>query len=177
MKWSSDNSTVVSVDEKTGEITALKVGDATITATVDDGSGISASTIVHVTPLKVHAMQFAEPKITVSGIKTEKLTLTLNSPEVDNKAIKWTSSDNSIVTVEENTEASYPLEAIVSTHKVGTAIITAEAQDGSGISATCEVEVTQLQVSDIELITMSAIKTIPTLLEANVLPVRPIIKN
>lgn len=171
LKWSSDNSTVVSVDEKTGEITALKVGDATITATVDDGSGISASTIVHVTPLKVHAMQFAEPKITVSGINTEKLTLTLNSPEVDNKAIKWTSSDNSIVTVEENTEASYPLEAIVSTHKVGTAIITAEAQDGSGISATCEVEVTQLQVSDIELITMSAIKTIPTLLEANVLPV------
>lgn len=63
------------------------------------------------------------------------------------------------------------MEAIVSTHKVGTAIITAEAQDGSGISATCEVEATQLQVSDIELITMSAIKTIPTLLEANVLPV------
>lgn len=63
------------------------------------------------------------------------------------------------------------MEAIVSTHKVGTAIITAEAQDESGISATCEVEVTQLQVSDIELITMSAIKTIPTLLEANVLPV------
>ena len=171
LKWSCNNSSIASIDEKTGEITALKVGDATITATVDDGSGISASTIVHVTPLKVHAMQFAEPKITVSGIKTEKLTLTLNSPEVDNKAIKWTSSDNSIVTVEENTEASYPLEAIVSTHKVGTAIITAEAQDGSGISATCEVEVTQLQVSDIELITMSAIKTIPTLLEANVLPV------
>ena len=171
LKWSCNNSSIASIDEKTGEITALKVGDATITATVDDGSGISASTIVHVTPLKVHAMQFAEPKITVSGIKTEKLTLTLNSPEVDNKAIKWTSSDNSIVTVEENTEASYPLEAIVSTHKVGTAIITAEAQDGTGISATCEVEVTQLQVSDIELITMSAIKTIPTLLEANVLPV------
>ena len=171
LKWSCDNSSIASIDEKTREITALKVGDATITATVDDGSGISASTIVHVTPLKVHAMQFAEPKITVSGIKTEKLTLTLNSPEVDNKAIKWTSSDNSIVTVEENTEASYPLEAIVSTHKVGTAIITAEAQDGSGISATCEVEATQLQVSDIELITMSAIKTIPTLLEANVLPV------
>ena len=171
LKWSCDNSSIASIDEKTREITALKVGDATITVTVDDGSSISASTIVHVTPLKVHAMQFAEPKITVSGIKTEKLTLTLNSPEVDNKAIKWTSSDNSIVTVEENTEASYPLEAIVSTHKVGTAIITAEAQDGSGISATCEVEVTQLQVSDIELITMSAIKTIPTLLEANVLPV------
>ena len=171
LKWSCDNSSIASIDEKTREITALKVGDATITATVDDGSGISASTIVHVTPLKVHAMQFAEPKITVSGIKTEKLTLTLNSPEVDNKAIKWTSSDNSIVTVEENTEASYTLEAIVSTHKVGTAIITAEAQDGSGISATCEVEATQLQVSDIELITMSAIKTIPTLLEANVLPV------
>ena len=171
LKWNCDNSSIASIDEKTGEITALKVGDATITVTVDDGSGISATTIVHVTPLKVHAMQFAEPKITVSGIKTEKLTLTLNSPEVDNKAIKWTSSDNSIVTVEENTEASYPLEAIVSTHKVGTAIITAEAQDGSGISATCEVEVTQLQVSDIELITMSAIKTIPTLLEANVLPV------
>ena len=171
LKWICDNSTIAKIDKETGEISALKVGDATITAIEDDGFGISASTTLHVVPLKVQTMQFTEPKVSVCRTKTVKLTLSLNSPEVDNKTIKWTSSDNSIVTVEENAEASYPLEAIVTAHKVGTAIITAEAQDGSGVKTTCEVEVVPpLLVSDIELITTSVVKTIPTLLETNVLP-------
>ena len=36
------------ITEETGEISALKVGDATITAIEDDGFGISASTTLHV---------------------------------------------------------------------------------------------------------------------------------
>lgn len=62
LKWICDNSTIARIDEETGEISALKVGDATITAIEDDGFSISASTTLHVVPLKVHTMQFAEPK-------------------------------------------------------------------------------------------------------------------
>lgn len=62
LKWICDNSTIARIDEETGEISALKVGDATITAIENDGFGISASTTLHVVPLKVHTMQFAEPK-------------------------------------------------------------------------------------------------------------------
>ena len=170
IKWSCKNPTTASIDEKAGVVTALKVGDAVVTATVDDGTDISVSTTVHVTPLKVQAMQFAEPKISVVKTKAGKLTLTLNSPEVDDKTMKWTSDNESVATVAQNTETTYPLEATVTAHKVGKAIITVEAQDGSGIKATCEVEVTPLQVNDVELVTISVIKTIPTKLETNVLP-------
>ena len=170
LKWSCDNSTVVSVDEKTREITALKVGNATITATVDDGTGISASTIAHVTPLKVQTMTFAEPSVSIVKTEDKTITLTLNSEEVDNKSMVWTSSDESVATVVQNMNAVYPLEAIVVAHKVGKATIKAEAQDGSGMSATCEVEVTPLMVSNISLLTASVVKTIPTQLEANVSP-------
>lgn len=170
LKWSCDNSTVVSIDEKTREITALKVGNATITATVDDGTGISASTIAHVTPLKVQTMIFAEPSVSIVKTEDKTITLTLNSEEVDNKNMVWTSSDESVATVVQNMNAVYPLEAIVVAHKVGKATIKAEAQDGSGMSATCEVEVTPLMASDISLLSASVVKTIPTQLEANVSP-------
>lgn len=170
LKWSCDNSTVVSIDEKTREITALKVGNATITATVDDGTGISASTIAHVTPLKVQTMIFAEPSVSIVKTEDKTITLTLNSEEVDNKNMVWTSSDESVAIVVQNMNAVYPLEAIVVAHKVGKATIKAEAQDGSGMSATCEVEVTPLMASDISLLSASVVKTIPTQLEANVSP-------
>lgn len=163
LKWSCDNSSIASIDEKTGEITALKVGDATITATVDDGSGISASTVVHVTPLKVHSMQFAEPKITVSGIKTEKLTLTLNSPEVDNKAIKWTSLTPNIATITE--------DGTITGLKMGTAQVKATTMDGSNISKTFDVLITGLSISSISLPSESSItKTDNQKLEYTIFP-------
>ena len=82
----------------------------------------------------------------------------------------WTSSDESVATVVQNMNAVYPLEAIVVAHKVGKATIKAEAQDGSGMSATCEVEVTPLMASDLSLQTASVVRTIPTQLEAKVSP-------
>lgn len=54
LKWTSSDPTVVSVDESTGEMTALKVGSATITATtshesaVAGGGTLSASCVVSV---------------------------------------------------------------------------------------------------------------------------------
>ncbi len=46
--WTSSNAGVATVDEKTGEVTAVAVGTATITATANDGSGKSASCAVTV---------------------------------------------------------------------------------------------------------------------------------
>ena len=89
---------------------------------------------------------------------------------IPNWGMVWTSSDESVATVVQNMNAVYPLEAIVVAHKVGKATIKAEAQDGSGMSATCEVEVTPLMVSDFSLQTASVVRTIPTQLEAKVSP-------
>ena len=48
--WSSDNTDVATVGATTGEVTAVGVGTANITATANDGSGVSATCAVTVTP-------------------------------------------------------------------------------------------------------------------------------
>ncbi len=117
------------------------------------------------------SLNFGQPKVSVPKTKTYVLSLYFNPSEADYNSMKWTSNDESVATVVPNTNATNPLEAIVIAHKVGKATITTEPQDGSDITATCEVEVTPLLVNDIEVITSSAVKAVPTRLEMNVLPV------
>ena len=86
LKWSSDNSSIASIDEKTGVVTALKAGDATLTATVDDGSGISASTIVHVTPIKVSNIDMLR-EITLLQAQSVTLAATITPELADDKTL------------------------------------------------------------------------------------------
>ena len=170
LEWNSENPEVAIVDAN-GVVTGKKLGKTVITAKTKDGTDITASITLTVLPLKkVETMTFAEPSVSIIKTEDKTITLTLNSEEVDNKSMVWTSSDESVATVVQNMNAVYPLEAIVVAHKVGKATIKAEAQDGSGMSATCEVEVTPLMVSDFSLQTASVVKTIPTQLEANFTP-------
>ena len=169
LEWSPENPEVATVDAN-GIVTGKKIGKTVITAKSKDGTDITVSTTLTVLPLKVETMTFAEPSVSIVKTEDKTITLTLNSEEVDNKSMVWTSSDESVATVVQNMNAVYPLEAIVVAHKVGKTTIKAEAQDGSGMNATCEVEVTPLMASDISLQTASIVKTIPTQLEANVSP-------
>lgn len=169
LEWSSENPEVATVDAN-GIVTGKKIGKTVITAKTKDGTDITVSTTLTVLPLKVETMTFAEPSVSIVKTEDKTITLTLNSEEVDNKSMVWTSSDESVATVVQNMNAVYPLEAIVVAHKVGKATIKAEAQDGSGMSATCEVEVTPLVVSDFSLQTASVVRTIPIQLEAKVSP-------
>ena len=169
LEWSSENPEVATVDAN-GVVTGKKIGKTVITAKTKDGTDITVSTNLTILPLYVETMAFAEPSVSIVKTEDKTITLTLNSEEVDNKSMVWTSSDESVATVVQNPNSSYPLEAIVTAHKIGKATIKAEAQDGSGINATCEVEVTPLMVSDFSLQTASVVKTIPTQLEAKVSP-------
>lgn len=169
LEWSVKNPEMATIDVN-GVVTGKKIGSTLITGKTKDGTGITVETTLTVLPLKVETMTFAEPSVSIVKTEDKTITLTLNSEEVDNKSMVWTSSDESVATVVQNMNAVYPLEAIVVAHKVGKATIKAEAQDGSGMSATCEVEVTPLMVSDFSLQTASVVKTIPTQLEANFTP-------
>lgn len=169
LEWSVKNPEMATIDVN-GVVTGKKIGSTLITGKTKDGTGITVETTLTVLPLKVETMTFAEPSVSIVKTEDKTITLTLNSEEVDNKSMVWTSSDESVATVVQNMNAVYPLEAIVVAHKVGKATIKAEAQDGSGMSATCEVEVTPLMVSDFSLQTASVVRTIPTQLEAKVSP-------
>lgn len=167
LEWSSENPEVAIVDAN-GIVTGKKLGKTVITAKTKDGTDITVSTTLTVLPL-VETMAFAESSVSIVKTEDKTIKLTIEPVEAD-KHMVWTSSDESVATVVQNMNAVYPLEAIVVAHKVGKATIKAEAQDGSGMSATCEVEVTPLMVSDISLQTASVVKTIPTQLEANFTP-------
>ena len=167
LEWSSENPEVATIDAN-GIVTGKEIGQTVITAKTKDGTDITASTTCTVLPF-VETMTFAEPSVSIVKTKDKTIKLTLEPVEA-NKQMVWTSSDESVATVAQNMNAVYPLEAIVVAHKVGKATIKAEAQDGSGVSAACEVEVTPLMASDISLQTAFVVKTIPTQLEANVSP-------
>ena len=61
------------------------------------------------------------------------LTATVNPDNADNKTLKWTSSEESVATVDKSGK--------VKAKSKGTAVIKAEAQDGSGTYASCRVVV------------------------------------
>lgn len=58
--WSSDNTDVATVNATTGEVTAVAVGTANITATANDGSGVTATCAVTVTP-KLYSFTITGP--------------------------------------------------------------------------------------------------------------------
>lgn len=64
---------------------------------------------------------------------TKQLTAKIQPVNVSDPSVKWTSSDNSVVTVNQN--------GLVTAIGNGTAFITVSTQDGSDLSATCEVTV------------------------------------
>ena len=138
LKWNCSNPNIVSFDKETGVVTALKAGDATLTATVDDGSGISASTIVHVTPIKVSNIDMPR-EITLLRTTSDTLAATITPELADEKTLKWTSDNENIATVTQ--------EGVVKGVNVGSANITATTTDGTELSATCKVTVNPVTIN------------------------------
>ena len=82
--------------------------------------------------VKVTGLRLNKTSTIIELNRTETLTATIIPENATNKNVTWTSSDETVATVENGT---------VTALKVGNTTITATAQDGSGVSANCEVEV------------------------------------
>ena len=127
--WKSSNAAVATVDTN-GKVTAVKAGEATITVTTEDG-GKTATCKVTVKPNLVSEITLAALAIYVGESKA--ITATVKPDDATNKALTWTSSDETVATVDATGK--------VTGKKIGTATITATAQDGSGVSGSCTVTV------------------------------------
>lgn len=126
----SSDSTVASVDEH-GVVTALKGGSCIIEVTTEECHLIAACTIEvkeYVTSIEL-SEKFKFLNIGATGTLTAKV----GTETATNKQIVWSSSNDEICSVDQegNLLAGIP----------GTAVITATAADGSGVSASCVVRV------------------------------------
>ncbi|MBO4428006.1 MAG: Ig-like domain-containing protein [Bacteroidales bacterium] len=138
--WTTSDKTVADVDS-TGKVLAVNKGEATIIATAHDGSGVYASCEVLVIR-PVSAISFNKTSIALYGGETESITATVIPRDASNTSLRWTSSNSSVATVSS--------AGVIAGHTRGEVIITATAEDGSGIYANCAVEVKQY-VTNLEL--------------------------
>ena len=132
MTWKSSNAAIASVDAN-GKVTAVKVGEATITVTTEDG-GKTATCKVTVSDkeIKVTGVTLNQTSISIVPGGGERLTATVTPADATNKNVTWKSSNEAIATVDAN--------GIVIGVASGTATITVTTEDG-GYTATCAVEV------------------------------------
>jgi len=83
---------------------------------------------------KVTSITLSNNTLSLAEGATETLTPTVLPEDADNKNIVWGTSDSAVATVS---------GGVVTGVAAGTATITAIAADGSGVSATCSVTVTE----------------------------------
>lgn len=147
VEWSSDNEDVATVDQS-GTVTAKSDGTATITVTTKDQGKTASCTITvshyqYVTEIKLN-----KAYLSLNEGANYTLTATVTPEDAVDKSLTWTSSDTAVATVDEN--------GIVTAVSKGSATITAQANDGSGKKASCQLTVIRL-VSSIQLSETSTI--------------------
>jgi len=141
--WSSDNTSVATVDQN-GNVSALASGTATITVTTTDGNKTASCTVtVTAPPAPVEVNSISMKSTATIGIgASETLTVTYDPADANtSKALTWSSSDNSVATVDENGK--------VTGVAAGTATITATTANGK--TATCTVTVQAVAVTGVSL--------------------------
>lgn len=137
--WSSSDTSVASVDTKTGEVKALKTGKATITATLKDASGNSiASASITVTVQSGLTITPSSTKLSIG--KSVELKAEVSVPGAFAEDVVWTSSNDTIAYIYAGD--SVGASTTVYASAVGKATITATLKyNGETYTATCAIDV------------------------------------
>ena len=121
----------------------------TIEARTVDNVGITSSAytkVIQSGSIKITGITLANKTLTKTGTTNPTVTITptITPSNATNKGVTWSSSNPAVATVNASGVVTYVKE--------GTTIITATAQDGSGIKGTCTVTCTEnIKVTGISL--------------------------
>lgn len=132
--WSSSDETVATVSQE-GTVTAVKAGEATITAATNDGTELTASCKITVTPKLATSIKLDKERLEMEAGATETLKATVLPEDAGDRTVTWSSSDETVATVSH--------EGTVTAVKAGEATITATTNDGTGLTASCIVKVNE----------------------------------
>lgn len=133
LKWVSSNEEIAVVNSK-GRMVALSSGTTAITAMATDGSGVYASCEIEVRKM-VESIELSNTSVSLVAGNAFSLTAIVNPKDAHDTSLTWSTTDDDIAMILSNGR-------IVAVSE-GTATITAKANDGSEVIATCEVEVTE----------------------------------
>ncbi|WP_022936294.1 Ig-like domain-containing protein, partial [Dielma fastidiosa] len=169
--WTSSDPAIAKVDSE-GTITALKSGQAVITAKVSE---YEASCTVKVVSgdIKITSIDLSSAAAQVEAGQTFLIQADVLPEDAGNKILKWTSSDEALIHVVNKNSSVGVLQVRKGT---GTPVmITAEAMDGSGTKASIMITPMPSTISGIELssnfIRLGAKDQEGTLLRASLLPI------
>lgn len=133
LNWTTTDADVVLV--KDGEVTALKEGTATVTATSASNAALKAACTITVSGkaasgIPVTALTLSKTSVSMSAGGSQKLTVTYTPYNATERTLTWTSSAPEVASVE---------DGLIQGLSEGSAVITATAP--SGVSASCAVTV------------------------------------
>lgn len=134
VSWTSTNPNVATVNS-TGLIQALSQGVTQIIATTTDGSNLSAicEIVVEKQFIEITQIQISPSSARMPVGKSIKLNAIITPSDATSTNVLWSSTNTSVATVSQDGN----VEAIAE----GEAIIIASTQDGSNLSATCNISV------------------------------------
>lgn len=123
-----------------------KLSDSNVIAINSDNITISAVKYEEgIPPVVVASVSLNETTHTLNVGENFTLTATVNPSNADNKSVTWSSSNESVATVN---------NGVVTAHAVGNATIKVTTQDG-GKTATCEVTVNPAPQVDVESVSLN----------------------
>ena len=146
VEWASDNTDVATVDEA-GLVTAVKAGTATITVSVKGQPGIKATCTITVksSDIAVTKLTLSESSAEVSVGKTLTLSCTIEPTNATNKELVWSTSDETIATVD--------AQGVVTGVKAGKVTITVASKSNPSVKATCTVTVVgETSIDDVPVV-------------------------
>lgn len=131
ISWASSAPLVAAVSDE-GAVTALSIGEASIFVTTEDG-GFKAECHIIVTPAAIHvkSISFESPSIEITEGDSAKLSTIIIPEDATDKSVSWSSTDETVATVN---------EGVITALAKGLSVITAKTNDG-GFQAMCIVTV------------------------------------
>ena len=96
--WKSDKPEIATVDDN-GKVTAVKAGTATVTVTTRDG-GKTATCRVTVSDREIKVTEITLAALAIYVGESKAITATVKPDDATNKELTWTSSDETVATVD-----------------------------------------------------------------------------
>lgn len=153
LTWYSSNTNVATVSG--GKITAVAVGDATITCITENG--LREDCEVTVTPTMVSNLSLNQDQLQMSVGDTYQFSTAIAPENATYKQVTWTSMNPDVVSVDNN--------GLMSCLSNGWSVILATTVDGSNLTAGCFVQVGASEGGDVNGDGVISIKDVTDLID------------